>query len=120
MNLMRPKDIQTIGEELAIKWDDDQVAGWVSGFCEDARILGLHDLSADEFIRHFDLMGVQRHLKAAGIFARLLHRDGKTGYMKDVPRTLAYITDIADHYDELSFLGGFVANRVLPALEDAS
>jgi hypothetical protein len=61
-------------------------------------------------------MGVQRHLKAAGIFARLLHRDGKTGYLKDVPRTLNYIVAIAPRYAELVFLGKFIEQRVLPAL----
>jgi hypothetical protein len=71
----------------------------------------------DEFIRDFNLMGVQRHLKAAGIFARLLHRDGKAGYMKDVPRTLSYIVDIAPQYEELSYLGKLIAERVLPALK---
>jgi aminoglycoside/choline kinase family phosphotransferase len=72
---------------------------------------------AKSFLRDFDLMGVQRHLKAAGIFARLLHRDGKTGYLKDVPRTLSYIVDIAPKYEELRFLGDLIAGRVLPALE---
>lgn len=70
----------------------------------------------DEFISDFDLMGVQRHLKAAGIFARLLHRDGKAGYLKDVPRTLGYIVDIAPRYEALNFLGDFIAKRVLPVL----
>jgi aminoglycoside/choline kinase family phosphotransferase len=64
----------------------------------------------------FDLMGVQRHLKAAGIFARLLHRDGKTGYLKDVPRTLSYIVDVAPDYDELEFLNELITVRVLPGL----
>lgn len=76
-------------------------------------------LRADQFIRAFDLMGAQRHLKAAGIFARLLHRDGKSGYLQDVPRTLSYIIDIAPQYDELAFLGSLIAERVLPALEES-
>lgn len=70
-----------------------------------------------EFIRDFDHVGVQRHLKAAGIFARLLHRDGKPGYLQDVPRTLSYIEDVAPGYTTLGALGALVAERVRPALE---
>jgi hypothetical protein len=62
---------------------------------------------------------VQRHLKAAGIFARLLHRDGKTGYMQDVPRTLSYIVDVGPRYAELDFLSDLISSRILPALERA-
>ena len=69
------------------------------------------------FIAHFDLMGVQRHLKAAGIFARLLHRDGKAGYLGDVPRTLSYIVDLAPQYPLLESLVELIAERVLPSLE---
>ena len=70
------------------------------------------------FRRWFDLMGVQRHLKAAGIFARLNLRDGKPGYMQDIPRTLSYITDLSTVYGELRFLADFITARVLPGLED--
>ncbi len=69
------------------------------------------------FIRHFDLTGVQRHLKAAGIFARLLHRDGKDRYMADVPMALGYIVEVAPRYPELEFLARFISERCLPVLE---
>jgi aminoglycoside/choline kinase family phosphotransferase len=55
-------------------------------------------------------------LKAAGIFARLNHRDGKPGYLGDLPRTLGYVAAIGDRHDETRALAGFVANRVLPLL----
>ena len=71
------------------------------------------DLTADEFISTFDLMGVQRHLKAAGIFARLHHRDGKSGYLNDIPRTLRYISETVPQYAELSFLSNLLENRDL-------
>jgi aminoglycoside/choline kinase family phosphotransferase len=89
----------------------------MNSFCEDARNIGLHRLSGDEFTRCFDLMGVQRHLKAAGIFARLNHRDGKAAYMADVPRTLSYIVDLAPKYDELGFLVDLISTRCLPGLD---
>ena len=69
------------------------------------------------FIRYFDLMGVQRQLKAAGIFARLNHRDGKPGYMADIPRTLNYVLQLESLYTELGFLVPWVRERVLPGLE---
>ena len=112
-------DLVSLLKDCYIKWDDDQINGWVNEFCEDARSLGLHASSPDEFTRHFDLMGVQRHLKAAGIFARLNHRDGKPGYLLDVPRTLSYIVDLRDKYDELGFLVDLINERVLPGMEQA-
>lgn len=77
-------------------------------------------MNKNQFMRHFDLMGVQRHLKASGIFARLLHRDGKTGYMKDVPRTLNYIMALEKKYEELSFLTELIRQRCLPKLQEAT
>ena len=70
-----------------------------------------------QYSRWFDLMGIQRHLKAAGIFARLNHRDGKTAYLRDIPLTLSYIVDIASQYDELKALSKWVADVLLPRFE---
>lgn len=73
--------------------------------------------SEQQFLRDFDLSGVQRHLKAAGIFARLEIRDHRTGYLKDVPRTLNYIVEVAPRYPQLAFVQSLITDRVLPALE---
>ena len=75
------------------------------------------DLAANDFMQQFDLMGVQRHLKAAGIFARLNHRDGKSGYLNDIPRTLRYLSETVPQYEELSFLSDLIENRVSPSME---
>ena len=64
-------------------------------YYEPARSNQLVDVEAAEFMRWFDLMGVQRHLKAIGIFSRLKIRDGKTGYLKDIPRTLQYVRQVS-------------------------
>ena len=112
-------DLVSLLKDCYIKWDDDQVGSWIDEYCSDSRSLGLHALSAEQFTRHFDLMGVQRHLKAAGIFARLNHRDGKPDYMLDVPRTLSYIVDLGDKYEELGFLVELINNRVLPGTGQA-
>ena len=60
-------------------------------------------------------MGVQRHLKAAGIFCRLNHRDGKAAYLGDVRAALNYIIEIAPFYPELEFLAKLIAQRIVPA-----
>ena len=64
-------------------------------------------------------MGVQRELKAAGIFCRLNHRDTKPAYLDDVPRTLNYIVELGSRYEELDFLMRLISERVLPAWCDA-
>lgn len=58
------------------------------------------EISDEEFIRWFDFMGLQRHIKVLGIFARLYKRDGKDGYLKDLPLTLKYVLDTSKKYDE--------------------
>ena len=70
---------------------------------------GLGD--ADAFLRGFDLMGAQRHLKAIGIFSRLNLRDGKPGYLQDIPRTLSYVLEVADRYPELAGLDDLLRTR---------
>ncbi len=61
-----------------------------------------------EFLRWFDLIGVQRHIKVLGIFARLWYRDGKSGYLKDLPLTLEYVRDTCTRYPELAGLSRIV------------
>jgi aminoglycoside/choline kinase family phosphotransferase len=61
-------------------------------------------------------MGIQRHLKAAGIFARLNHRDGKPAYLADIPRTLGYIVRVGRRRAAVRPLSDFIAARVLPCL----
>lgn len=109
-------DLVSLLKDCYIRWPADQVRQWAMQFYRQLGGdvgAGLNEL---QFLRWFDLMGVQRHLKAAGIFARLLHRDGKSGYLPDVPRTLEYIEALAPEYDELTFLTQLIGQRVLPAL----
>ena len=61
----------------------------------------LENVSEAQFLNWFDLMGIQRHLKASGIFARLNYRDGKSGYLEDIPRTLGYVIDVGKDYPVL-------------------
>ena len=69
------------------------------------------------FLRWLDLMGVQRHLKACGIFARLNRRDGKPHYLADIPRTLGYVREVSGRYPELDGLSRLLDMRVLPSLD---
>jgi aminoglycoside/choline kinase family phosphotransferase len=75
------------------------------------------DVSFMQYQRWFDLMGLQRHIKAAGIFARLNYRDGKPAYMADIPLTLEYIRDIAGRYPELSAFSQWIGSVVIPAVK---
>lgn len=109
-------DLVSLLKDCYVKWPAGFIAQHAMHFF---RHLPRESQSAGEtaFVRDFDLVGVQRHLKAAGIFARLLHRDGKPGYLQDVPRTLSYIEDVAPGYTTLGALGALIAERVRPALE---
>ena len=110
-------DVVSLLKDCYIKAPLDVIRTRADYFYQRSEIAAEAGLSAEQFRRNFDLMGVQRHLKAAGIFARLLHRDGKPGYLQDVPRTLSYIMDIAPDFPELKYLASLVGERVLPALE---
>jgi aminoglycoside/choline kinase family phosphotransferase len=111
-------DLVSLLRDCYVAWPVPQLRGWIGQYRSEAAAAGL-DVAADEarFLRWFDLMGIQRHLKASGIFARLWHRDGKPGYLPDVPRTLGYIVQAAQPYPELDFLRELVGERVLPATE---
>ena len=77
----------------------------------------LSNVSYAQFVQWLDLTGMQRHLKAAGIFTRLYHRDGKSGYLKDIPRTLGYVRDVAARYPQLAAFAAWLEQRVLPAFD---
>jgi N-acetylmuramate 1-kinase len=108
-------DLVSLLRDCYIEWPQPQVVEWAREFRRMAVAAGL-DAGTDErrFMRWFDLMGVQRHLKASGIFARLWHRDGKPGYLRDVPRTLGYVEQACTRHADLAALGTLVRERVLP------
>ena len=113
-------DLVSLLRDCYFKLDADRVDAFARRFYLDMQGTLTQDMDADTFVRFFDLTGVQRHLKAAGIFARLKHRDGKHRYMADVPMALRYIVDVAPRYAELEFLARFISDRCLPELEQGA
>lgn len=95
-------DLVSLLRDCYIAWPRGRVEDWVKGYHDLALQSGL-PAGEDEtrFLAWFDRMGVQRHLKATGIFARLNHRDGKPGYLNDIPRTLGYVVDVSSRYADL-------------------
>jgi aminoglycoside/choline kinase family phosphotransferase len=103
-----------------IAWPRERVEDWARGYAVLAVRSGiLRREDEDRFMTWFDLTGVQRHLKASGIFARLNIRDGKPGYLADIPRTLGYVVQVAPAYPELAELADLIRDRVLPKLPRA-
>ena len=93
-------DLVSLLRDVYVRWPEDRVAGWVGAYHDRAVARGLVDVGRAQFLRWFDLTGVQRHLKIAGIFARLWHRDGKSRYLDDLPLTLSYLVQTAPRYPE--------------------
>ena len=108
-------DLVSLLRDVYIEWPLETVERWVDYYHERAVAQGLLD-SDDrrEFGRWFDLMGIQRHLKIAGIFSRLYYRDGKSGYLSDLPLTLRYLRAIVPRFPELAAL-----ERLLNEISDA-
>jgi hypothetical protein len=96
-------DLVSLLRDAYIQWDEELVLDWVIRYWERARRAGLpvsHDV--DAFYRDFEFMGLQRHLKVLGIFARLYHRDGKDGYLNDMPMVMDYTRKTAYRYKEFA------------------
>ncbi|OIM97575.1 MULTISPECIES: aminoglycoside phosphotransferase family protein [unclassified Polynucleobacter] len=95
-------DAASLWRDAYIAWPEERVIDWVIKFWEQGRKTGL-PMPDDfgQFYRDFEWMGLQRHLKVLGIFARLFHRDGKNGYLKDIPLVLKYAIATANRYIEL-------------------
>ena len=95
-------DLVSLLKDAYISWDEDQILDWAVRYWQSARKAGLpvpEDVA--DFYRDFEWMGAQRHIKVLGIFARLYHRDGKDGYLKDMPLVMDYLRRVCDRYIEL-------------------
>ncbi|HYH41040.1 MAG TPA: phosphotransferase [Burkholderiales bacterium] len=109
-------DVVSLFRDAFVSWPEERALDWTVNYWERARAAGL-PVHADfsEFYRDFEWMGLQRHLKVLGIFARIRYRDGKPGYLEDAPRFLAYVRGVAGRYRALEPLLG-----ILDALDETS
>jgi N-acetylmuramate 1-kinase len=114
-------DLVSLLKDCYISWPRERVVEWVGEFRALLAAQGAAaGASASEFLRWFDLVGVQRHVKVLGIFCRLWYRDGKPGYLADLPRTLDYVRDTCTRYGELAGFGRFLEEQVVAALPRAN
>jgi aminoglycoside/choline kinase family phosphotransferase len=114
-------DLVSLLKDCYIAWPRARVVEWVQAYR--ARLIdrgGPAGASEAEFLRWFDLIGVQRHIKVLGIFCRLWYRDGKPGYLPDLPRTLDYVRATSASYPELAPLARFLEERVTAQLPRAN
>lgn len=95
-------DVVSLLKDCYVQWPREQVLAWLNHYWQVSEQAGLHQASFAQFTRWFDLMGLQRHIKVLGIFARLYHRDGKDGYLNDLPLTWQYVVETAALYPELT------------------
>jgi aminoglycoside/choline kinase family phosphotransferase len=114
-------DLASLLEDCYIAWPRTRVTGWLRDYR--ARLAaegGPAGAGDDEFLRWFDAIGLQRHIKVLGVFARLWHRDGKIGYLDDLPLTLAYVLEAAARFPELAHFHAWAQRRLAPGLAAAT
>lgn len=103
-------DLVSLLKDCYISWPRERLLTWVNYFYQ--HNTAAQKYSQDEFVRLFDLCGLQRHLKVLGVFCRLYLRDGKAGYLADLPLTLNYVLECTETYPELHPFFHFLQNRV--------
>ncbi len=107
-------DLVSLLRDCYISWSEEKIQQWVFEYYQQITKSGLTNVSIDTFTRWFDLMGLQRHLKAIGIFSRLHIRDNKSAYLDDIPRTLNYVIEVCNRYPELEKFRIFLTdNKVI-------
>jgi N-acetylmuramate 1-kinase len=113
-------DLASLLKDCYIAWPPARVRDWVLDYRDSLLAAGFPlSASAAQFMRWFDLMGLQRHIKVLGIFARLFYRDGKSQYLRDLPRVLDYARETASLYPETHAFAEFIASRIDPLFMDA-
>ncbi|MGH8328187.1 MAG: aminoglycoside phosphotransferase family protein, partial [Steroidobacteraceae bacterium] len=114
-------DLVSLLKDCYISWPRPRVLEWVSGYrtllqARGGRVGG----GPAQFLRWFDLIGVQRHIKVLGVFSRLWYRDGKPAYLRDLQLTFDYVRETCRLYPELGPLSEFLEHRVAPELPRAN
>ena len=107
-------DLVSLLRDCYIAWPDERVQAWAEGYRQRAEAAGLATGSPAQFLRAFDLMGLQRHIKVLGIFCRLYYRDGKAGYLNDLPLVWEYTRRIGLKYPETAPLITLIEQAIGP------
>ena len=95
-------DLASLLRDCYIAWPEERVAAWREGYRRRALELGLTDAGPEQFARWFDLTGLQRHIKVLGIFCRLAYRDGKPGYLADLPLGWRYVREVGSRHEDIA------------------
>lgn len=109
-------DVMSLFKDAFLSWPQARIDGWVQRYHARALDARLPVPALEKFTRDIDWIGVQRHLKVIGIFARLQHRDHKPKYLQDVPRFFGYLDDVLPDYPEFAPLQALIVSKVKPAL----
>jgi len=110
-------DLVSLIKDCYISWPKAMIKEWALNYANMAQTAGIiPGYEADQFLYAFDMMGVQRHLKAIGIFSRLYLRDGKAGYLADIPRTMAYIKEVLADYPQHFQFAMWLEKHIYPML----
>jgi len=108
-------DLVSLLRDCYLRWPPEQVTRWALDYRQQAISAGIIPaVSEAEFLRWFDWLGLQRHIKVLGIFARLYLRDGKAGYLQDLPLVIRYTLEVAEQYPELQDFADWFKQTLLP------
>jgi len=114
-------DLVSLLRDCYLRWPAEKVKRWALDYHQQAiKANIIPAVSEEEFLRWFDWMGLQRHIKVLGIFARLNLRDGKTGYLNDLPLVLRYTLEVAEQYPELHAFAEWFKHKLLPLAQQQS
>lgn len=113
-------DLVSLLKDCYIRWPEERLGGWIEYYRTISLEAGLHHADPDTFRQWLELMGMQRHLKAAGIFARLAIRDGKQSYLADIPRTVQYLVEASGRQPALRHFHAWLRDVVEPKLTTLS
>ena len=112
-------DLVSLLKDCYIVWPEEKVLQWLHAYADKARAAQLTTATNAELENWFHLMGMQRHLKASGIFARLALRDNKLSYLDDIPRTVQYIIDACTKDERFESFGKWLSTTLMPLIESA-
>lgn len=111
-------DLVSLLRDCYVRWDDAETNAQLQYYYQKAIQSGLKLPDETTFKQQFDFMGLQRHLKAAGIFARLYLRDNKAGYLQDIPNTCRYLQQVSGTYEQTAWLSSWLEQTLMPALKN--